>query len=103
MKEIIEQLEKQYAAVRNEEYDLAIKISLAGQGIYPAKVSRRHIDMIRTLNYRIEDIKAKANQNIFEVQQEASADILEVQNRLVEINREIRKAQGLQIESESKD
>lgn len=63
MNEILEQLQKQYQEARNQEYDIAIEISLAQQGIDHTKVSKRDLDQLRRMNYKIEEIKQKANES----------------------------------------
>jgi len=99
MNEILETLEKKYQEARNAEYDIAIEISLAQQGIDPTIVAKRDLDQIRRLNYKIEQIKSKENQKHLEIQQEAIIEINEVHNELIKINQAIRKAQGIKDES----
>lgn len=95
MNKILKQLEKRYVEAHNEEYNIAIEISFARQGIDPTEVSRQHKDQIRNLNNRIEDIKEKANQKIIKLQHEAQVEMVAVHNELVKLNLEIRKAQGI--------
>lgn len=95
MNEILEELQKRYQEARNEEYGIAIDISLVQQGIDVTKVAKRDLDQIRRLNYKIEQIKSKENQKHLEIQQEAIIEINEVHNELIKINQVIRKAQGI--------
>lgn len=99
MNKILETLEKKYQEARNQEYDIAIEISLAQQGIDPTIVPKRSIDQMRRLNYKIEQIKSKENQKHFEIQQGAIIEINEVHNELIKINQAIRKEQGIKDES----
>lgn len=102
MNEILEQLEKRYQEARNEEYGIAIEISLARQGIDVTKVAKRDLDQIRRMNYKIEEIKQKANEKHFKIQAETETEIVEVHNELIKINQKIRKEQGLKDEAEAK-
>ncbi len=95
MNEILEELQKRYHKARNTEYDIAIEISLAQQGIDPTIVAKRDIDQMRRLNYKIEEIKQKANEKHFKIQAETETEIVEVHNELIKINQAIRKAQGI--------
>ncbi len=94
-KEILKELNDRYWEARNELYNVSIEMSLANSGIDPTKVSKKDIDQIRRLNFKIEGVKEKENRNILKVQQEAQAEIVEIHAELDKINAGIRKAQGL--------
>lgn len=94
-KEILKELNDRYWEARNELYNVSIEMSLAKSGIDTTKVSKKDIDQIRRLNFKIEDVKEKENRNILKVQQEAQAEIVEIHAELDKINVGIRKAQGL--------
>lgn len=102
-KEILKELDDRYWEARNELYNVSIEMSLAKQGINPTKVSKKDIDQIRRLNFKIEDVREKENRNILKVQQEAQAQIQEIYAEINKVNAAIRKVQGLPLPTAEKE
>jgi uridine kinase len=93
------ELKQKYESVRIEEYNTAIEIHLAEQGIDPSKVAKKDLDQIRRINRKVEERNEKANQKINQFASQLMAETNEVNMNdhaeLVKINQKIRKEQGL--------
>ena len=93
------ELKQKYESVRIEEYNAAIEIHLAEQGIDPLKVAKKDLDQIRRINRKVEERNEKANQKINQFVSQVMAETNEANmndhTELVKINQKIRKEQGL--------
>ncbi len=95
----LNELRQKYESVRIKEYDTAIEIHLAEQGIDPGKVAKKDLDQIRRINRRAEERNEKANQEInqfaTQVMGETNEANMKDHTELVKINEKIRMEQGL--------
>jgi uridine kinase len=93
------ELKQKFESVRIEEYNTAIEIHLAEQGIDPFKVAKKDLDQIRRINRKVEERNEKANQKInqfaSQVMTETNEANMKDHTELVKINQKIRKEQGL--------
>jgi hypothetical protein len=93
------ELKQKYESVHIEEYNTAIEIYLAEQGIDPFKVAKKDLDQIHRINRKIEERNEKANQKInqfaSQVMTETNEANMNDHTELVKINQKIRKEQGL--------
>jgi hypothetical protein len=93
------ELKQKYESVHIEEYNTAIEIYLAEQGIDPFKVAKKDLDQIHRINRKIEERNEKANQKINQFASQVMTETNEANmidhTELVKINQKIRKEQGL--------
>ena len=93
------ELKQKYESVSIEEYNAAIEIHLAEQGIDPLKVAKKDLDQIRRINRKVEERNEKANQKINQFASQVMGETNEANmndhTELVKINQKIRKEQGL--------
>ena len=93
------ELKQKYESVRIEEYNTAIEIHLAEQGIDQLKVAKKDLNQIRRINRKVEERNEKANQRInqfaSQVMDETNEANMKDHAELVKINQKIRKEQGL--------
>ena len=103
----LSELRQKYESVRIEEYNTAIEIHLAEQGIDPFKVAKKDLDQIRRINRKVEERNEKANQKInqfaSQVMAETNEENMKDHAELVKINQKIRKEQGLSADDKKQE
>ncbi len=101
------ELKQKYESVSVEEYNTAIEIHLAEQGIDPFKVAKKDLDQIRRINRKVEERNEKANQKInqfaSQIMDETNEANMKDHTELVKINQKIRKEQGLFIDDQKQE